>query len=107
MMISTRALTRVAIGLTFAACALAVFAADAPATDASAAASCSSPVYSQMQLRVLDRATQGPGALRRYVGIVQPIRQTDYAETVAWLDGERDRFAGCRAAALRQTTASR
>ena len=60
-----------------------------------------------MQLRVLDRATQGPDALRRYVGIVQPIHQTGYAETVAWIDGERDRLAGCRAAALRQTTASR
>ena len=61
-MITTRAITRVAVGLTLAACAIAALAADAAGADA--AASCSAPVHSQMELRVLDRATQGPDALR-------------------------------------------
>jgi hypothetical protein len=60
-----------------------------------------------MQRNVLDRAAQGPDALRRYVGLVQPISQSGYAETVAWIDADRARLAGCRAAALRQTTACR
>jgi len=99
-------LTRAAVGLTFAVGAVAPFAADATPGDAAAAA-CAAPIHSQMQQRVLDRATRGPDALRRYVALVQPIHQTGYVETVAWIDGERDRLAGCRAAALRQTTASR
>ena len=106
-MITTRTLTGVAIGLTLAACAIAAFAAEAGDGVARAAASCGAPVYSQTERRVLDRATQGPDALRRYVGIVQPIRQAGYAETVAWIDDERGRLAGCRSAGLAQTTASR
>jgi len=106
-MTSSRVLSRVALGLTFAASACATFAADVGGTAAGAGVSCAAPVYSQAQLRVLDRATQGPDALRRYVDLVQPISQSDYAETVAWIDGERDRLAACRTAALRQTTARR
>ena len=102
-----RAFSQVALGLTFAASACATFAADVGGTDAGAGASCATPVYSQAQLRVLDRATQGPDALRRYVGLVQPISQSGYVDTVAWIDGERDRLAACRTAALRRTTASR
>jgi hypothetical protein len=56
-----------------------------------------------MQLRLLDRATQEPDAWRHHVGIVRPIRPAGYAETVVWIDGERNRLAGCRAATLRQT----
>jgi hypothetical protein len=93
--------------MTFAASAFATFAADAGGTAAGVGASCATPVYSQAQLRVLDRASQGPDALRRYVDLVQPISQSDYAETVAWIDGERDRLVACRTAALRQTTARR
>ena len=106
-MTSSRVISKVGLGLIFAASAFATFAADAGATAAGVGASCGTPVYSQAQLRVLDRATQGPDALRRYVGLLQPISQSDYAETVAWIDGERDRLAACRTAALRRTTASR
>ena len=104
-MITTRNLTRVAVGLTLAACAIAALASDAIAGDPTAATSCGAPVYSRMQLRVLDRATQGPDALRRYVGIVQPIHQAGYAETVAWIDGERAQRQACTTAALHDTPA--
>ena len=103
-MTTARAFTRAAVGLT-ATCAMAAFAAAAAAADTTA--SCAAPVYSQTQLRVLDRAAQGPGALRRYVAIVQPIHQVGYVEAVAWIDGERDRLAGCRTAAMRPPAASR
>ena len=102
-MTTLRTLTRAALGLALATSAFAAVGADAAGTDAT----CAAPVYSQSQLRILDRASQGPDALRRYVGIIQPIRQTGYVETVAWIDGERDRLAACRTAALRQTTARR
>ena len=105
-MTSSFLLTRAAVGLAFAAGSVAAFAADATPGDAAAAA-CTASVYSQMQQRVLDRATRGPDALRRYVVLVQPISQTGYVETVAWIDGERDRFAACRMAARQQTTARR
>ena len=63
------------------------------------------PVYSQMQLRVLrPRRRRRPDAPAPLVGIVQPIRQTGYAETVAWIDGERERLSRLHARrALRQT----
>jgi hypothetical protein len=102
-MTTLRTLTRAALGLALATSAFAAVAADA----VGGAAACAAPVYSQTQLRILDRASQGPDALRRYVGIVQPIRQTGYVETVAWIDGERDRLAACRMAALQQTTPRR
>ena len=93
MMISTRALTRVAIGLTFAS-----HVPSRCSRPTAAAADCERGRLTAAARSIREMQLRGPrsgdagdaDALRRYVGIVQPIRQTDYAETVAWLDGERD-----------------
>ena len=99
-------LTRAALCMTFAACAVPALAADATNPDA-VPGSCASRPYSEMHERILDRAAQGPDALRRYVGIIQPLHQIDFADAVAWLDRERERLDTCRTASLRGMTAGR
>jgi hypothetical protein len=105
-MTTSHPLTRAALCLTFAACAVPVFAADATGPETQPGA-CASRPYSEMHERILDRAAQGPDALRRYVGIIQPLHQIDFADAVAWLDHERERLETCRMASLRGMTARR
>ena len=105
-MTSARQLTRVVVCLTLGACALPAFATDAIASQAQPG-NCGARAYSATQGRIVEHAVQGPDALRRYVGIVQPLQQIDYADAVAWLDAERERLQACRMAALRDMTAKR
>ncbi|MCE9659780.1 MAG: hypothetical protein K8R60_14560 [Burkholderiales bacterium] len=102
-MTSFSTLNRAALLLTFAAGAAPAFADDAAVSHGD----CAYRPYSAMHQRFVDRAAEGPAALRRYVGLVQPLQQLDYDDAVAWLDGERVRLQACRTAALRDTTARR
>ncbi|MEO5883625.1 MAG: hypothetical protein ABIQ06_14495 [Caldimonas sp.] len=87
--------------------AFAASAAPAIAAETNEPGVCAPHAYSAMQARILDRAAQGPDALRRYVGIVQPLQQSGFTEAVAWIDGERERLAACRTASLPNMTAGR
>ena len=102
-MTNTHPLTRAALCMTFAACAVPALAAEPEAQPGN----CASRPYSEMHERILDKAAQGPDALRRYVGIIQPLHQIDFADAVAWLDRERERLDSCRTASLRGMTARR
>ena len=62
---------------------------------------------SNLQRRLVEKASQGAGPLTQFIHRTRMIYQLDVHETVAWLDRERDRLQVCRTASLRDLTASR
>ena len=50
---------------------------------------------SYLQGRIVEKAAQGPVALRQFVWRTRMIHQLDTMETVAWLDQRRALLAAC------------
>jgi|RhiMetdeSRZDD1v2_1073273.scaffolds.fasta_scaffold139849_3 hypothetical protein len=67
-------------------------ASAAPAAQAPAA---SCVPLTNVQRRILSKATEGMDALRRFVYITKGIYQLDMTETVAWIGAYRAKSAEC------------